>query len=103
MARGPLQIQSAATSRPGVIAPRGSAAATAGMRRRKLTGGSNSSAGVSGGSGPGNNMLRLYTDESPGLKITPTAVLFMSVCFIASVTALHVFGKLYRSKTGSSV
>ncbi|OWM68883.1 protein transport protein Sec61 subunit beta [Punica granatum] len=105
MARGTSQPQSAssATSRPGVMAPRGSAAATAGMRRRRLGGGSNSSGSVSGGSGPGSNMLRFYTDESPGLKITPTAVLVMSVCFIGFVTALHVFGKLYRAKAGSGV
>ncbi|KAK4763020.1 hypothetical protein SAY86_008788 [Trapa natans] len=106
MVRGTSQTQSAssATSRPGLKAPHGSAAATAGIRRRRLGGGSSTS-GVSttGGSGPGNNMLRFYTDESPGLKITPTAVLVMSVCFIGFVTALHVFGKLYRSKTGSGV
>jgi protein transport protein SEC61 subunit beta len=41
-------------------------------------------------------MLRFYTDDAPGLKITPTVVLVMSVCFIGFVTALHVFGKLYR-------
>ncbi|KAK4780183.1 hypothetical protein SAY87_016289 [Trapa incisa] len=99
------QAASSTTSRPGLMAgPRGSAAATASMRRRRLGGGSNTSGGATTGeSGPGSNMLRFYTDESPGLKITPTAVLVMSVCFIGFVTALHVFGKLYRSKTGSGV
>jgi protein transport protein SEC61 subunit beta len=29
-------------------------------------------------------------------------VLVMSVCFIGFVTALHVFGKLYRSRTAAS-
>ncbi|KAF3455030.1 hypothetical protein FNV43_RR05478 [Rhamnella rubrinervis] len=79
------------------MAPRGSAAATAGMRRRRLGGAStNSSASISGGSGPGSNMLRFYTDDAPGLKISPTVVLVMSLCFIGFVTALHVFGKFYR-------
>ncbi|CAI9105130.1 OLC1v1003988C1 [Oldenlandia corymbosa var. corymbosa] len=99
MARGTSQSQSASgsTSRPGTVAPRGSAAATAGMRRRRLgtgTGGGSSNVSTSGGSA--GNMLRFYTDDAPGLKISPTVVLVMSVCFIGFVTALHVFGKLYR-------
>ncbi|KAL8496712.1 hypothetical protein ACS0TY_020403 [Phlomoides rotata] len=110
MARGSSQSQATAsasstTSRPGTMAPRGSAAATAGMRRRRLGGGpsssSSTSGGTSGGGGPGGNMLRFYTDDSPGLKISPTVVLIMSVCFIGFVTALHVIGKFYRFKTGS--
>ncbi|XVE79069.1 hypothetical protein DITRI_Ditri14bG0028200 [Diplodiscus trichospermus] len=55
MARGSSQSQSStssATSRPGVMAPRGSAASTAGMRRRKLMAGS-SSASASGSVGSG--------------------------------------------------
>ncbi|KAK7262347.1 hypothetical protein RJT34_29915 [Clitoria ternatea] len=104
MARGASQSQSssssAATTRPGVMAPRGSAAATAGMRRRRLGGGTSSSA-VGGGSGAGSNMLRFYTDDAPGLKISPTVVLVMSLCFIGFVTALHVFGKLYRYRSGA--
>ncbi|KAK9072599.1 hypothetical protein SSX86_009034 [Deinandra increscens subsp. villosa] len=102
MARGSSQSQttsSASNSRPGPLGavPRGSAAATAGMRRRRLTTGSSSgfSGGTTGGNN-GSNMLRFYTDDAPGLKITPTVVLVMSVCFIGFVTALHVFGKLYR-------
>ncbi|TKY67247.1 transport protein Sec61 subunit beta [Spatholobus suberectus] len=105
MARGASQSQSgtsAPTTRPGVMAPRGSAAATAGMRRRRLGGGS-SSASVGGGSGAGSNMLRFYTDDAPGLKISPTVVLVMSLCFIGFVTALHVFGKLYRYRSGAGV
>ena len=85
------------------MAPRGSAAATAGMRRRRLggSGGGNSSGSVGGGSAGGSNMLRFYTDDAPGLKISPTVVLVMSLCFIGFVTALHVFGKLYRYRSGS--
>uniref|UniRef100_A0A2P2IHY5 Protein transport protein Sec61 subunit beta n=1 Tax=Rhizophora mucronata TaxID=61149 RepID=A0A2P2IHY5_RHIMU len=104
MARGASQSQttsSAGTSRPGITAPRGSAAAAAGMRRRRL--GSSASASSGGGGGAiagGSNMLRFYTDDAPGLKISPTVVLVMSLVFIGFVTALHVFGKLYRSRTG---
>ncbi|OIT20894.1 PREDICTED: protein transport protein Sec61 subunit beta [Nicotiana attenuata] len=106
MARGSSSSQSASSSsstRPGTAAPRGSAAATAGMRRRRL-GGSSSASGSSGaavGSGNASNMLRFYTDDSPGLKISPTVVLVMSLCFIGFVTALHVFGKFYRYRSGS--
>ncbi|KAF2283339.1 hypothetical protein GH714_002408 [Hevea brasiliensis] len=102
MARGTSQSQTASssTSRPGVMAPRGSAAATAGLRRRRLgSSASGSASGAAGGLGGGSsNMLRFYTDDAPGLKISPTIVLVMSLCFIGFVTALHVFGKLYRGK-----
>ncbi|KAK6926817.1 Protein transport protein SecG/Sec61-beta/Sbh [Dillenia turbinata] len=102
MARGSSQSQasSASNSRPGPVglATRGSAAATAGMRRRRLTGGAAGGSGGFSGAG-GSNMLRFYTDDAPGLKITPTVVLVMSLCFIGFVTALHVFGKLYRYKS----
>ncbi|KAJ4970582.1 hypothetical protein NE237_003681 [Protea cynaroides] len=109
MARGTSQSQASSSpaSRPGTMAPRGSAAATAGMRRRRLgsasgggSGGGSGGFGV-GGSGSGSNMLRFYTDDAPGLKITPTVVLVMSLCFIGFVTALHVFGKLYRYRSGT--
>uniref|UniRef100_A0A7N0T9W3 Protein transport protein Sec61 subunit beta n=1 Tax=Kalanchoe fedtschenkoi TaxID=63787 RepID=A0A7N0T9W3_KALFE len=107
MARGTSQSQTttsaAASSRPALNAPpRGSAAATAGMRRRRTTAASSSApSNFSAGSGTSNNMLRFYTDDAPGLKITPTVVLVMSVCFIGFVTALHVFGKLYRYKSAA--
>ncbi|VVB16713.1 unnamed protein product [Arabis nemorensis] len=108
MARGSSQSQqststASSTARPGLAAPRGSAAATAGMRRRRIGGGgggASSGGGSAAGSGSG-NMLRFYTDEAPGLKISPTVVLIMSLCFIGFVTVLHVFGKLYLHKSGS--
>ncbi|KAH7519640.1 hypothetical protein FEM48_Zijuj08G0058500 [Ziziphus jujuba var. spinosa] len=72
----------------GAAAPRGSAAATASMRRRRTT-----SAGASGGAA--GTMLQFYTDDAPGLKISPNVVLIMSIGFIAFVAILHVMGKLY--------
>ncbi|KAK9102239.1 hypothetical protein Sjap_019493 [Stephania japonica] len=68
--------------------PRGSAAAAASLRRRRTT-----SAGAAGGAG--GNMLQFYTDDAPGLKISPNVVLVMSIGFIAFVAVLHVIGKLY--------
>ncbi|MQL94700.1 hypothetical protein Taro_027362 [Colocasia esculenta] len=100
MARGSSQSQaasSATASRPGTIGPRGTPAAAAGMRRRRVAGGS----GGAFGGGGGSNMLRFYTDEAPGLKMSPTVVLVMSLCFIGFVTALHVFGKLYRYRSAA--
>nr|ACG47809.1 protein transport protein Sec61 beta subunit [Zea mays] len=62
-----------------------------------------SSAGGGGFSGAGgSNMLRFYTDEAPGLRLSPTMVLVMSLCFIGFVTALHIFGKLYRSRKAAA-
>ncbi|CAN4101690.1 unnamed protein product [Withania somnifera] len=97
------QSTSSSTTRPGTTAPRGSAAATAGMRRRRLGGSSITGGGGNAvvGSGNANNMLRFYTDDSPGLKISPTVVLVMSLCFIGFVTALHVLGKFYRYRSSS--
>lgn len=69
----------------------GSAAAAASMRRRRTTG-----VGAAGSSGRiTGTMLQFYTDDAPGLKISPNAVLVMSIGFIAFVAFLHVVGKLY--------
>ncbi|KAF3511245.1 hypothetical protein F2Q69_00002277 [Brassica cretica] len=70
---------------------RGSAAAAASMRRRKPSG-SSSGGGASGGGAAG-SMLQFYTDDAPGLKISPNVVLVMSIGFIAFVAVLHVMGK----------
>lgn len=64
------------------------AAAAANLRRRRTTSG-----GAAGGAG--GTMLQFYTDDSPGLKISPNVVLVMSIGFIAFVALLHVMGKLY--------
>ncbi|KAL6130666.1 hypothetical protein ACLB2K_069045 [Fragaria x ananassa] len=74
----------------GAAPPRGSAAATASMRRRRTT---TSGGGASGGAA--GTMLQFYTDDAPGLKISPNVVLIMSIGFIGFVAVLHVMGKLY--------
>ncbi|KMZ66913.1 Protein transport protein Sec61 subunit beta [Zostera marina] len=108
MAKGASQSQSSSTaSRTSGDAPRGSAAASAGMRRRRGGGGSAGLGGGKGGGGVGggggsSNMLRFYTDDAPGLKMTPTVVLVMSLLFIGFVTTLHVFGKVYRYKSAAN-
>ncbi|KAM0912387.1 hypothetical protein ACQ4PT_012837 [Festuca glaucescens] len=72
---------------------RGSAAAAASLRRRRPAGG----AGAAAGGGGASTMLQFYTDETAGRKMSPNAVLIMSIGFIAVVAVLHVFGKLYRT------
>ncbi|RZC68451.1 hypothetical protein C5167_031689 [Papaver somniferum] len=57
--------------------PRGSAAGLS--RRTAIRGGD-----ATGGSG--NSVLQFYTDDAPGLKISPKVVLVMSIGFIAFVT-----------------
>lgn len=76
----------------GPAPPRGSAAATANMRRRRT---SNAGAGAGASGGAAGTMLQFYTDDAPGLKISPNVVLVMSIGFIAFVAVLHVMGKLY--------
>jgi preprotein translocase subunit Sec61beta len=52
-----------------------------------------SSAGASGKRGnPGE--MRLYTEDSPGFQIGPSAVLLISLSFMAVVVILHIVGKL---------
>lgn len=95
---------SARGSAAGAALPRSSSAGAppkgtggSGLRRRRTT--STGSGGGSGSYRSGNNMLRFYTDDAPGLKITPTVVLVMSLCFIGFVTCLHVVGKLYNYRS----
>ncbi|KAK9749223.1 hypothetical protein RND81_02G111000 [Saponaria officinalis] len=72
----------------GAAPPRGSAAAAASLRRRRTASG-----GAAGGTS--GTMLQFYTDDAPGLKISPNVVLMMSIGFIAFVALLHVVGKLW--------
>ena len=75
----------------GAAPERGSAAAAAANLRRRRTGGGGG--GAAGGTS--GTMLQFYTDDAPGLKISPNVVLVMSIGFIAFVAVLHVVGKLY--------
>lgn len=73
---------------------RGTAAAAAANLRRRRSGGS----GGGAGGGASGTMLQFYTDDAPGLKISPNVVLVMSIGFIAFVAVLHVMGKLYFAR-----
>ncbi|XP_047983868.1 protein transport protein Sec61 subunit beta-like [Salvia hispanica] len=75
----------------GAAPERGTAAAAAANLRRRRTGGG----GGGAGGGTSGTMLQFYTDDAPGLKISPNVVLVMSIGFIAFVAVLHVAGKLY--------
>ena len=72
--------------------PRGAGrkAPGAGGAVARPSGGGSRSMGSSAG------ILRFYTDDAPGLKIGPTAVLVMSLLFIAFVVLLHIWGKFRR-------
>lgn len=39
-------------------------------------------------------LMNFYTDDSPGLKISPVVVIVMSLGFIFFVTVLHIVGKI---------
>ncbi|KAL6495380.1 hypothetical protein OROMI_013855 [Orobanche minor] len=76
----------------GAAPQRGTAAAAAANLRRRKTAGGGTAGGASG------TMLQFYTDDAPGLKISPNVVLVMSIGFIAFVAVLHVMGKLYFAR-----
>eukprot|EP00050_Salpingoeca_kvevrii_P011902 m.18799 g.18799 ORF g.18799 m.18799 type:complete len:97 (-) comp3698_c0_seq1:297-587(-) len=42
-------------------------------------------------------MWRMFTEDSPGLKVDPVVVLVASLLFIASVFMLHIWGKFNRA------
>ncbi|KAK4397432.1 protein transport protein Sec61 subunit beta [Sesamum angolense] len=81
------EILAAEMATGGAAPQRGTAAAAAANLRRRRT------AGAAGGAS--GTMLQFYTDDAPGLKISPNVVLVMSIGFIAFVAILHVMGKLY--------
>ncbi|KAJ1832812.1 hypothetical protein LPJ63_003243 [Coemansia sp. RSA 2711] len=54
---------------------------------------------VSRATGSTQTMMRLYTDDAPGLKVDPVVVLVLSLVFIASVFLLHIYGKLTGTKS----
>lgn len=68
-----------------------------GQQRLQVCGGGGQAA-VAGGQKEeqaARTMLQFYTEETPGLRLSPNVVLIMSIGFIAFVGILHVLGKLY--------
>lgn len=63
-------------------APTGTAG---GLRRRPVR---------SGTGGKQQSSVNYYTDDTPGLKISPVVVIGMSIGFIVFVTVLHIVGKI---------
>ncbi|RMZ87811.1 hypothetical protein DV736_g4970, partial [Chaetothyriales sp. CBS 134916] len=55
-----------------------------------------SSTRAAGAGGSSGTMLRLYTDESPGLRVDPMVIMFLSLGFIFSVVALHLIAKVTK-------
>ncbi|KAF8981577.1 Protein transport protein Sec61 subunit beta [Entomortierella lignicola] len=75
--------------------PAGASPRAAALRKRTTT---TSRAQNSRAPGPSTSgMMRIYTDDSPGLRVDPVVVLVLSLAFIASVFALHIYGKLTRA------
>nr|POF05911.1 putative nad(p)h-dependent d-xylose reductase xyl1 [Quercus suber] len=58
---------------------------------------------AAGAGGSSNTMLRLYTDESPGLKVDPFVVMVLSIGFIISVVALHIIAKVSKRNCGRTI
>ncbi|KZW01117.1 Pre protein translocase Sec Sec61-beta subunit [Exidia glandulosa HHB12029] len=52
---------------------------------------------AAGAGGSSNTMLKLYTDDSPGLRVDPFIVLVLSLSFIGSIFFLHISAKIIRS------
>ncbi|KAG8991053.1 Arf guanine nucleotide exchange factor sbh1 [Tulasnella sp. JGI-2019a] len=70
------------------------------LRRRAAAGaavpGKPNSARAAGAGGSSNTMLRLYTDDSPGLRVDPFVVIVLSISFIGSIFFLHLSSKLIK-------
>lgn len=62
---------------------------TAADRAAQVANARPSSTRAAGAGGSSSTMLKLYTDESPGLKVDPVVVLVLSLGFIFSVVAMH--------------
>ncbi|CAG8626981.1 4075_t:CDS:2 [Cetraspora pellucida] len=64
------------------------------VRRRTTSPGGNKTVSRSGGSS--STMMKLYTDDAPGLKVDPVVVVVLALAFIGSVFILHIYGKFTR-------
>ncbi|KAF8417231.1 Sec61beta family-domain-containing protein [Tirmania nivea] len=95
---GPGTPSAASSSRPFSPTPPGGPK-TAIRRRNAADRAANArpaSTRAAGAGGSSSTMLKLYTDESPGLKVDPVVVLVLSLGFIFSVVALHIIAKISR-------
>lgn len=83
----------ATTGRASPKAPGGPATAirrkAAADRADKVANARPASTRSAGAGGSSSTMLKLYTDESAGLKVDPFVVMVLSIGFIISVVALH--------------
>jgi len=91
-----------AASRSSSIA--GAVAKPPGAQFRRRAGASSqvskpNSSRAAGAGGSSNTMLKLYTDDSPGLRVDPFIVLVLSLSFIASIFFLHISAKIIRAFT----
>ncbi|KAH6565575.1 hypothetical protein BASA50_004454 [Batrachochytrium salamandrivorans] len=68
----------------------------AGIRRRLASQKATNSAASSRPPTQPGSMLRIYMDDSPGIKVDPVVVLVGSLTFIGSVFILHIVGKYLR-------
>ncbi|KAF2164585.1 hypothetical protein M409DRAFT_56418 [Zasmidium cellare ATCC 36951] len=89
------------TARPASPKPPGGPATAirrkaAADRADKVANARPSSTRAAGAGGSSSTMLRLYTDESPGLKVDPFVVMVLSIGFIISVVALHIIAKFTK-------
>ncbi|KAF9508528.1 hypothetical protein BS47DRAFT_1302771, partial [Hydnum rufescens UP504] len=54
------------------------------------------SARAAGAGGSSGTMLKLYTDDSPGLIVDPYVVMILSIVFIFSIFFLHLAAKVVK-------
>jgi protein transport protein SEC61 subunit beta len=40
------------------------------------------------------NLFKIYTDDTPGIKVGPTTVLVISLIYMAIVVVLHILAKI---------
>ncbi|KAG1176874.1 hypothetical protein G6F35_016437 [Rhizopus arrhizus] len=65
-----------------------------GLKKRVTSRSNTNNAGRDGmPGGSTSNMMSIYSDDAPGLRVDPVVVLVLSLTFIASVFGLHIVGK----------
>ncbi|KAJ7220645.1 Sec61beta family-domain-containing protein [Mycena pura] len=79
--------------------PNGTPVKPPGTQIRRRAGGAvrPNSTRAAGAGGSSNTMLKLYTDDSPGLRVDPFIVLVLSLSFIGSIFFLHISAKVIRA------
>ncbi|KXS14300.1 hypothetical protein M427DRAFT_57787 [Gonapodya prolifera JEL478] len=79
------------------VAPRPNLSPRGAPRRRPAPAARPNAPLLQGRGGSSATAMRMYyTDDAPGIKVDPMAVLVFSIVFIAAVFVLHIGGRMFK-------